>query len=81
MLQAHKEVDLAPHLVVGLEFKVSDEDQFPQALRLENLDPLLRVSKQAPCPAAILESEDGKRLVQLELSRILMFIKDVHLQV
>ena len=55
-LQAHKEVDLAPHLVIGLVFKVGDSDQFPLALRLENLDPFLRVSKQGPCLAAILEN-------------------------
>ena len=44
-LQAHKEVDLAPHLVIGLVFKVGDGDQFPLALRLENLDPFFRVSR------------------------------------
>ena len=55
-LQAHKEVDLAPHLVIGLVFKVGDGDQFPLELRLENLDPFLRVSKQGPCLAAILKN-------------------------
>ena len=34
-----KEVDLAPHPVVGLVLKVGDAEKFPQALGLKILDP------------------------------------------
>ena len=55
------------HPVVGLVLQVGDTEKFPQALAFESLDPLFRVSKQAPCFTAI---EDGgdKRLVELELA-------------
>ena len=33
---SHKEVDLAPHPVVGLVLQVGDAEKFPQALDLEN---------------------------------------------
>ena len=32
----HKELDLAPHPVVGLVLQVGDAENFPQALDLEN---------------------------------------------
>ena len=38
-LWAHKEVDLAPHPVVGLVLQVEDVERFPHALGFENLDP------------------------------------------
>ena len=37
-LWVHKEVDLAPHPVVGLVLKEGDAEKFPQALGLESLD-------------------------------------------
>ena len=45
---AHKEVDLAPHLRIGLVLQAGDAEKFPQALGFKSLDPLLRVSKQDP---------------------------------
>ena len=45
---AHKEVDLAPHLGIGLVFQAGDAEKFPQALGLKSLDPFLRVSKHDP---------------------------------
>ena len=42
-LWTHKEVDLAPHPVVGLVLQVGDAEKFPQALGFEGLDPFLRV--------------------------------------
>ena len=59
-LWTYKEVNLAPHPVVGLVMRlvqVWDVGNFPQALRLESLDPFLRVSKQGSCLTAI--EEDG----------------------
>ena len=37
--QARKEVELAPHTVVGLVLQVRDAGEFPQALGLVSLDP------------------------------------------
>ena len=64
-LWTHKEVDLAPHPVVGLVLQVGDTEKFPQALGYKSLDPFFRVSKQGQCFTA--EEEDGgdKRLVEL----------------
>ena len=56
-LWAHKEVDLAPHPVVGLVFQVGDTEKSPQALGFDSQDPIFRVSKQGPCFTAI--EEDG----------------------
>ena len=39
-LWTHKEVDLAPHPVVGLVLQVGDTEKFPQALGLGSLDPV-----------------------------------------
>ena len=63
-LWTHKEVDLAPHPVVGLVLRVGDAKKFPQALGVKGLDPFLRVSKQGP------HVTDGgdKRLSELELA-------------
>ena len=66
ILWTHKEVDLAPHLVVGLVLQVGDRKKFPQALGFESLDPFFRVSKQGPCFTAIEEHGGNKRLLKLE---------------
>ena len=39
-LWTHKEVDLAPHPVVGLVLQVGDEKKFPQAHGFKSLDPV-----------------------------------------
>ena len=71
-LWIHKEVDLAPHPVIGLVFQVGDAEKFPHALRFESLDPFffffLKVSMQSPCFTAIERDLDDKRHVQLELA-------------
>ena len=41
VLWTHKEVDLAPHLVVGLVLQVGNTEKFPHALGFESLDLLL----------------------------------------
>ena len=70
-LWAQEEVDLAPHLVVGLALQVGDAEKFPQKLCFESLDPFFfsffRVSKQSPCFTAIEDGSD-KRLAELELA-------------
>ena len=38
-LWTHKEVDLAPHPVVGLVLQVGDTEKFPHALGFESVDP------------------------------------------
>ena len=48
-LWAYREVDLAPHPVAGLVLPVEDAQNSSQALGLENLDPILRVSEQGSC--------------------------------
>ena len=47
-LWIHKEVDLAPHPVVGLVLKVGDTKTFPRVFGFEGLDPFLSVRKQGP---------------------------------
>ena len=37
-LWTHKEVDLAPHLVIGLVLQVGFAEKFPQAVGLESLE-------------------------------------------
>ena len=46
-LWTHREVDLAPHPITGLVLQTGDAEKFHQALGLESLDPLLRVSRQS----------------------------------
>ena len=41
-METHKEVDLVPHPVVGLVFKVGDTEKLPQALGSESLDRFLQ---------------------------------------
>ena len=67
LTRTHKEVDLAPHPVVGHVLQVVDAEKFPQAFSFESLDPLFRVSKQGPCLTAI-EAGGDKRLAELELA-------------
>ena len=63
-----KELDLAPHPVVGLVLQVGDAEKIPCELDFKSLDPFLRVSKQGPCFTAVEEDGDDKRLVALELA-------------
>ena len=67
-LWTHKEVDLAPHPVIGLVLQVGDAETFPQAIGFKSLDPFSKVSKQGPCFTAVEEDESCRRLVQLELA-------------
>ena len=66
-LWTHKEVDLAPHPVVGLALQLEDAEKIPQAFGFEGLDPFFRVSKQGPCFIAIEEDGGDKRLLEVEL--------------
>ena len=56
-LWTYKEVEFAPHQVVGLVLQVGDAEKFRRALGLQSLSPFLRVSKQGPYPTAT-EEED-----------------------
>ena len=67
-LWTHKEVDLAPHPVVGLVLHVGDAEKFPRALGFEGLDIFLTVSKQSPRFTAVEEDGGDKRLVEIELA-------------
>ena len=67
-LLPYKEVDLAPHPVVGLVLQAGDAEKFPQALGFESLDPFLGVSKRGLCFTAIEEGGGDERLVLLEPS-------------
>ena len=65
----HKEVDLAPHPVVGLVLQVGDTEKFPQTLGFKAwILFFFRVSKQGPCFTAIEEDGGDKRLIELELA-------------
>ena len=68
-LWTQKEVDLAPHPVVGLVLQVGDTEKFPQTLGFEAwILFFFRVSKQGPCFTAIEEDGGDKRLIELELA-------------
>ena len=67
-LWTHKEVDLAAHPVVDLLLQEGDTEKIPQALGLESLDLLLRVSTQGLCFTAMKEDRSDKILVQFELA-------------
>ena len=56
-----RKVDLAPHPVVGLVLQLGDTEKLPQALGLESLGPLLRVSKQGPFLAVEVNGVDKNR--------------------
>ena len=59
---------LAPHPITCLVLQVGDTEKFSQALRLESVDPFLRVSNHSPRLTAVEEDGDDNRLVQLELA-------------
>ena len=67
---AHKEVDLAPHPVVGLTLQ-EDAEKFPRALDYEILDVFVRVSKQGPYLTATEENE-GDNLNRLGKLMVLL---------
>ena len=48
-LWTNKEVDLAPHLVVGLTLQVGDTQKFPHALGVKSLDLFFPLREQGPC--------------------------------
>ena len=62
-LWTYKEVDLAPHPVVGLALQVGDVNLVSKAWIL-----FLKASKQGPYFTALKEDGDDMRLVQLELA-------------
>ena len=64
----NKEVDLAPHPVVGLVLQVGDAGKFSQVFGFEGLDPFFRVSKQYSCFTTIEENGGDERRVQLEVA-------------
>ena len=74
LLWTHKEVDLAPHPVVGLVLQVGDTEKFPQALGYKSLDSFFRVSKLGQCVTAVEEDGGDKRLSELELPWKLMVL-------
>ena len=53
-LWTQKEVDLAPHPVVSPVLQAGDAEEFPQALRLESLDPV-----QSQHPGSIFYNHRG----------------------
>ena len=70
-LCTYKEVDFAPHQVIGLVLHVGDVEKFPHALGFQSLDPFFRVGKQGTCFTAealcllsvfmqILQNQDGR---------------------
>ena len=46
-LWTHREIDLAPHPVVGFVLKVGDVEKFPTALGFESLDPFFFFQESA----------------------------------
>ena len=62
-LWTHKEVDLAPHPVVGLVFQVGDTEKFPHALGFESLDPFFQSASRGPCFTSVEEDGGDKRFV------------------
>ena len=49
---AGKEVDLAPHPVIGLVLHAVDAEIFPQSLVLQSPDPFPRVGRHGACLTA-----------------------------
>ena len=67
--RTNKEVDLAPHPVVGLVRQAGEAEKFPHALGFESLDHFLCFQSQTgPCLTAVEEDGSNKRLVELELA-------------
>ena len=67
-LWTHKEVDLAPHQVIGFVLQVGGVEKFPQALGFEGPDPFSKGSKQGPSFTATEEDDSDNRLVRLEFA-------------
>ena len=65
-LWINKEVDLAPHPVLGVMLEVGDVEKSPHALSFKSLDHFVKVSKQGPCFTAKVEDEVDKRLSQFQ---------------
>ena len=64
----HKEVDLAPHTVVGLVVQERDAKKFPHTFGFKSLDPFCQNQQAGLCFTAIGQDGGDKRLVQLELA-------------
>ena len=68
-LWTHKEVDLAPHPIVGLVLQVGDAEKFPDALGFESLDPFFFESQPAGSMFHGVEKDGSdKKLVGFELT-------------
>ena len=65
---AHRDVDLAPHPVVGLVLQAGDANKFPWAFGFRRSGSFSQIRKQGPCFTDIEENRGDKRLVQLELA-------------
>ena len=65
-LWTDKEVDLAPHPVVGLVLQVGDVEKFLQAFGFQSLDLFFRVSRPGPCFTALDKNGGDEKLVELE---------------
>ena len=63
-LWTQKEVDLAPHPVVGLVLQGGDAAKFPQALGFESLDPFFPESASRVLPQAC-RSDSVTRLLDV----------------
>ena len=63
-LRTHKEADLAPDPVVGLELQVRDTEKFPHVLGSK----AFIHSKQGPCFRAVQEDRGDKRPAEPELA-------------
>ena len=66
-LWIHKEVDLAPHTIVGLVLQGGDTEKFLMHLVSKAQILFFRVSEQGPCFTAMEEDGADMRLVELEL--------------
>ena len=67
-LWTHKEVDLAPHPVIGFVLQVGGVEKFPQAFGFEGPDPFSKGSKQGLSFTATEEDDSDNRLVRLEFA-------------
>ena len=64
LLWTRREVDLAPHPIVGLVLKVGDAEKFPQAIGFESLF----FQRHSPCFTATDMEGGNKRLAQCKLA-------------
>ena len=67
-LWTHKEVDLAPHPVVGLVLQVGGVSSGAWLQKPGSVPFFFRVSKQNPCFTAVEKDGGDNRLVQLKLA-------------